>query len=384
MSATLNCAKSGKPDFAWGGSGSVLQRARRDGGYDATTQQESAPTPKPSPRAQGRAGEGSRRSEFWVAVLLAAVLAAALGCGTASAQTYPVRPIRIIVPLPAGGLADILARIVAQQIGESSGQQAVVENRTGGAGAVGGEAAAKSPADGYTLFLAGQGANAVLPHLAKLNFDPAKDFTAVIHIATFPNLLVVNPSLPVKSVQELVAHAKANPGKLSYASQGNGSSGHLVAEQFKQMTGIDMVHVPYRGAAPAVQDLVAGHVQVMFDSVTLQMPHLTAGRTRALAVMAPERAAALPDVPTMREAGFAQMQGGTWFGIVAPTGTPREAIDYVNTETRKAFASPEMRQRFTSQATLLPLGTPEEFAAHITAEREKWGEVIRRANIKME
>jgi tripartite-type tricarboxylate transporter receptor subunit TctC len=338
----------------------------------------------PSPRAQARAREGSPRTELWARVLLAAPLLAALWCGPAAAQTYPNRPIKIIVPLPAGGLADILARTVAQKIGESSGQQAVVENRTGGAGAVGAEAAAKSPADGYTFFLAGQGSNAVLPHLTKLNFDPAKDFTAVIHIATFPNLLVVNPSLPVKSVQELVDYAKANPGKLSYASQGNGSSGHLVAEQFKQMTGIDMVHVPYRGAAPAVQDLVAGHVQVMFDSVTLQMPHLASGRTRALAVMAPARAGALPDVPTMAEAGFAAMAGGTWFGIVAPTGTPREAIDYVNSETKKAFASPEVRQRYTSQATLLPLGTPEDFAAHIAVEREKWGEVIRRANIKME
>jgi tripartite-type tricarboxylate transporter receptor subunit TctC len=302
----------------------------------------------------------------------------------AAAQAYPTKPVRIIVPLAAGGLADILARVVAQRLADVSGQSFVVENRTGGAGAVGAEAAAKSAADGYTLFLGGQGVNATLPHLAKLNFDPAKDFVAIIHLATFPNLLVVNPALPVQTVKELVDHAKANPGKVSYASQGNGSSGHMVAEQFKLLTGTDMVHVPYRGAAPAVQDLVAGHVQVMFDSVTLQMPQLTAGRTRALAVMSPQRADVLPAVPTMNEAGYAEMQGGTWFGLFAPTGTPRQVIDWVNSEARKAFAPQDVRQRFLSQAALLPLGTPEEFAAHVDAERAKWGEVISKANIRME
>ena len=302
----------------------------------------------------------------------------------AQAQTYPAKPVRIIVPLAAGGLADILARVVAQRLGEVSGQSFVVENRTGGAGAIGTEAAAKSPPDGTTLFLGGQGVNAVLPHLVKLNFDPAKDLTAIIHLATFPNLLVVHPGVPARSVQELIAHAKANPGKVSYASQGNGSSGHVVAEQFKLLTGLDMVHVPYRGAAPAVQDLVAGQVQVMFDSVTLQMPQLTAGTTRALAVMSPQRVDVLPEVPTMIESGIAEMQGGTWFGLMAPTGTPRSVIDWINAEARKAFVPPEVRARFVSQGATLPLGTPDEFAAHIAVERAKWGEVIRKANIKME
>jgi tripartite-type tricarboxylate transporter receptor subunit TctC len=315
------------------------------------------------------------------AVLSAVLSIFALGRSDAVAQAYPVKPVRIIVPLAAGGLADILARVVAQRLGEVSGQSFVVENRTGAAGAVGGEAAARAAGDGYTLFLGGQGINAVLPHLTRLTFDPAMDFVAVIHLATFPNLLVVNPGLPIKSVRELVDHAKANPGKVSYASQGNGSSGHMVAEQFKLLTGVDMVHVPYRGAAPAVQDLVAGHVQIMFDSVTLQMPHLTAGATRPLAVLTPERVSVLPNVPTMAEAGYAEMQGGTWF---APAGTPRGVIDWVNGEARKAFAPPEVRQRFVSQGATLPLGTPDEFAAHATAERAKWGEVIRRANIRLE
>jgi len=236
---------------------------------------------------------------------------AALAAAPARGQDYPTRAIKIIVPLAAGGLADTLARIVSQRLAEASGQAVVVENRPGGAGAVGAEAAARAPADGYTLLMGGLSTNAVLAHLTRLAFDPAKDLVPIIHVATFPNVLVVNPGLPVKSVRELVAYAQANPGKLSYASQGNAASGHLVGEQFKQTAGIAMVHVPYRGAAPAIQDLIAGHVQVMFDSVTLQMPLIKEGRTRALAVLTAQRLESLPDVPTMGESGFGQMQSGT-------------------------------------------------------------------------
>jgi tripartite-type tricarboxylate transporter receptor subunit TctC len=308
----------------------------------------------------------------------------AFAAAPARGQDYPSKPIKIIVPLAAGGLADQLARTAAQRMGEASGQTVVVENRPGGAGAIGAEAAARAPADGYTLFMGGLGTNAVLAHLTKLNFDPAKDFVPIIHVATFPNVLVVHAALPVKSVADLVAHAKANPGKLSYASQGNAASGHLVGEQFKQAAGIAMVHVPYRGAAPAVQDLVAGHVQLMFDSVTLQAPLIADGKTRALAVLTARRVEALPDVPTMVEAGFGQMQSGTWFGLLAPAGTPRAALDWVNGETKKAFAVETVRQRYLAQGTLLPLGSPDEFATHIAAERQKWGEVIRQANIRLE
>jgi tripartite-type tricarboxylate transporter receptor subunit TctC len=308
----------------------------------------------------------------------------ALASAAAHAQDYPNRPIKIIVPLAPGGLADTLARIVAQRMGEASGQPVVVENRPGGAGAVGAEAAVRAPADGYTLFMGGLSTNAVLMHLTRLAFDPGKDLAPIIHVATFPNVLVVNPALPAKSVADLVAHAKANPGKLSYASQGNAASGHLVGEQFKQLAGIEMVHVPYRGAAPAVQDLVAGHVQAMFDSVTLQAPLIGEGKTRALAVLTPQRLAVLRDVPTMAEAGFGQMQSGTWFGMLAPTGTPAAAIAWVNRETKNAFAADAVRERYLAQGTALPLGSPEEFAAHIAAERQRWGEVIRQANIRLE
>ena len=324
--------------------------------------------------------QAARAWSFAAALCGAVVLVTA----PARSQDYPARPIKIIVPLAAGGLADTLARIVSQRLAEASGHSVVVENRPGGAGAVGAEAAARAPADGYTLFMGGLSTNAVLAHLVKLNFDPAKDLVPITHVATFPNVLVVTPDLPAKSVQELVLYARANPGKLSNASQGNAASGHLVGEQFKQLAGIQMVHVPYRGAAPAIQDLIAGHVQVMFDSVSLQAPLIKDGKTRALAVLTSQRLESLRDVPTMAEAGFGEMQSGTWFGMFAPAGTPRAAIDWVNSETRKAFAAADVRQRYLSQGTALPLGSPEDFAAHIARERQRWGEVIRQANIRLE
>jgi tripartite-type tricarboxylate transporter receptor subunit TctC len=324
--------------------------------------------------------QAARAWSFAAALCGAVVLVTA----PARSQDYPARPIKIIVPLAAGGLADTLARIVSQRLAEASGHSVVVENRPGAAGAVGAEAAARAPADGYTLFMGGLSTNAVLAHLVKLNFDPAKDLVPITHVATFPNVLVVTPDLPAKSVQELVLYARANPGKLSNASQGNAASGHLVGEQFKQLAGIQMVHVPYRGAAPAIQDLIAGHVQVMFDSVSLQAPLIKDGKTRALAVLTSQRLESLRDVPTMAEAGFGEMQSGTWFGMFAPAGTPRAAIDWVNSETRKAFAAADVRQRYLSQGTALPLGSPEDFAAHIALERQRWGEVIRQANIRLE
>src|SRR5215467_14551680 len=229
------------------------------------------------------------------------------------AADYPSKPIKIIVSLAPGGLADMFARLFAQHVTEATGQAAVVENRTGGAGVVGAEAAAKAPADGYTLYLGLHSTIAILQYLnPKLPYDPAKDFVPVVHIATLPNLLVVHPSVPAQSVAELIAYAKAKPGALSYASQGNGSSGHMAGEQFKLLTGTDIVHVPYRGAAPAVQDLLGGRVQMMFDTVTLQAPQIAAGKVRALAVTATQRVAALPDVPTTVEAGLPELQGGAW------------------------------------------------------------------------
>src|SRR5215470_11332413 len=259
--------------------------------------------------------------------LLAYAMAALVGMyalvtDRAGAQSYPSRPIKIIVPLPAGGLADMFARVVAQHLTQASKQAVVVENHTGAGGAIGAEVAAKSAPDGYTLLLGLHSTNVMLPYLSKkLPYDPDKDFVSIIQIATLPNLLVVHPSVPAHSVEELIAYAKANPGKLTYASQGNGSSGHITGEQFRQLAGIDIVHVPYRGAAPAVQDLISGQVQMMFDSVTMQLPQLSAGKTRALAVTSTQRVPAIADVPTMAEAGLPDVQGGAWFGLFAPAGT---------------------------------------------------------------
>jgi tripartite-type tricarboxylate transporter receptor subunit TctC len=317
--------------------------------------------------------------------LAAALLVSVLACASppAGAQPYPSQPIKIIVPTAPGGVADIVARAFAQKLQES-GKTAVVENRTGAAGTIAADSVAKSPPDGYTVYVGFHGTQSILPHLMKLPYDAAKDFSPVILVARSPNILVVHPSVPAQSMKQLIDYAKANPGKLTYASQGNGSSGHIVGEQFKQVTGTDIAHVPYRGAAPAVQDLVAGHVTMMFDILTLAVPQVKADKVRAIAVAAPQRVAALPDVPTMAEAGLPQLEGGPWFGLLVPAGTPRAVVDWLNGEARKAFESAEVRERLAAQNLTLPLGTPEDFAAHIAAETKRWGDVIRAANIKME
>ena len=271
-----------------------------------------------------------------VRALAAAVAATFVAAAPASAQQYPSQPIKIIVSLAPGGVADIVARAFAAKLGEQ-GKTVVVENRTGGAGLIGADAAAKSPPDGYTLYMGFHATQSILPHLnAKLPYDPAKDFLPVVFITTSPNILIVHPSVPVNTPQELVAYIKANPGKLSYGSPGLGSSGHLAGEQFKQLNNLDIVAVHYRGAAPALQDLVAGQVHMMFDIVPLTKEQLAAGRVRALAVTAAKREPAVPNVPTFAELGMPGIEGGPWFGLFAPAGTPRAAIDWVNAEANKA------------------------------------------------
>jgi tripartite-type tricarboxylate transporter receptor subunit TctC len=319
-------------------------------------------------------GAAALAAGLWAAVVAAASPAAA-------EDAYPSRTIRIIVQTQPGGLIDQLGRAFAQKLQEA-GKTAIVENRTGGGGLIAAEHVAKSPPDGYTIYIGSHGTQAIHPHLTNnLPYDPDKDFAPVIFLATTPTLLVVNPSVPAKSLKELIAYAKANPGKLSYGSQGVGSSGHMFGEQFKQLVGVDIVHVPYKGAAPAVRDLLAGHVAMVFDTVPHSAPQVAAGKLRALAVVSDKRAAGLPDVPTIAEAGLPAMQGGPWFGLVVPGGTPRPIIDWINAEARKAFTAPDMQKRFLDQGFILPLGTPEDFAAHIRQERERWGEVIRRAGI---
>lgn len=315
--------------------------------------------------------------------------AAALTClachiDSAAAQNYPSQPIKIIVATPPGGIADLVGRTFAQKLSEG-GKTAFVENRTGAGGALAAEATAKAAPDGYTLFISMHQTNAILPHLvSKLSYDPLKDFAPILHATSSANILVIHPSVPAKTVKELAAYAKSNPGKLTYASQGNGSSGHVVGEQFKRLTSVNITHVPYRGAAPAGQDLVAGHVSMMFDIVPLARTQIAAGTLRALAVASPQRLAAIPDVPTMAESGFPQIEGGPWFGIVAPAGTPRAVIELLNAEGRKAFAAPDVRDRFLAQGILLPLGTPEQYGAFITTEYKRWGAIIRSVGIRLE
>jgi tripartite-type tricarboxylate transporter receptor subunit TctC len=300
------------------------------------------------------------------------------------AQPYPSQPIKIIVSLAPGGVADILARAFAAKLGEQS-KTVIVENRTGGAGLIGADAAAISPPDGYTLYMGFHGTQSILPHLqSKMPYDAAKDFLPVIFLATSPNILVVHPSVPANTPRELIAHIKANPGKVTYASPGVGSSGHLAAEQFKQIHGLDIVPVHYRGAAPALQDLVAGHAQLMFDIVPLTKEQLAGGRVRALAVTAAKREPAVPDVPTFAEIGMPGIEGGPWFGLFAPAGTPRAAIDWINAEAKKAFSAPDLIARLVGQGLTLPLGSPEDFGRHVEAETKRWGEVIRKGNIKIE
>ncbi len=303
----------------------------------------------------------------------------------AHGQEYPAKPVRIIVPLAPGGMADLLSRALAQKMPAATRQPLIVENRTGGGGVIGAEVAARSPPDGYTLFAGFHATNAILPHLvAKLPYDAVKDFSPIILMAAVPNVLVVHPSVPAQSVKALIALAKSRRGELTYASQGVGSSGHIAGELFKLIAKADIVHVPYKGAAPALQDLMGGHVMMMFDIMTFALPNMRSGRVRALAVATAERVPVAPDLPTMAEAGLPGIEGGAWFALFAPAATPRPIIDWWNREARRAFSEPDVRERFVSQGAVLPLGTPEALGAHVAAETQRWGQVIRSAGIKLE
>ena len=243
------------------------------------------------------------------------------------AAREPAKPVRPYGPFPAGGTTDILARAVAQKLTEAWGQQVIVDNRPGAGGNIGSELVAKSTPDGYTLLMGTVGTHAINPSLyARMPYDHVKDFTPVILVAGVPNVLVVNPSLPVHSVQELIAYAKANPGKLNFASSGNGTSIHLAGELFKTMTGVQMTHIPYKGSAPALADLLGGQVQLMFDNLPSSLPFIKAGRLRSLAVTSGTRAAALPDLPTLAESGLAGFEASAWFGVLAPAGTPHDIV----------------------------------------------------------
>src|SRR5262249_14792135 len=313
-----------------------------------------------------------------------AALAASIAL-SAFAQSYPSKPIRLIVPFAAGGGNDNIARLVGKRLNESLGQPLVIDNLPGAGGVLGAELAAKSAPDGYTLFLGGVGSHAVNPNLIeKLSYDPIRDFAPVILLARAPLILVVHPSVPAPTFAEFVAYARKNPGKLNFASNGNGSSAQLAAVMFDSMAGADMVHVPYRGLAPALTDLLSGQVQLMFSSVVAILPHIKAGKLRALAVTGEKRLTSLPDVPTVAESGFPRFEASSWYGILAPAGTPREIVTRLNTEFRKALEQPEVRKTLLGDGAEPVGGTPEEFAAFIRSEKERMGKLIRDAKIRLE
>jgi tripartite-type tricarboxylate transporter receptor subunit TctC len=318
--------------------------------------------------------------------ILAAAGTALLLASTAQAQgTWPAKPVRIIVPAPAGTAPDIFARVYAEQLGKSLGQPFVVDNRAGASGNIGAEAVAKAAPDGYTLLVCTVGTHGINTSLySKMSFDPVKDFAPVTLAAEVPNVVVAHPSVKANTIKELIALLKANPGKMNYASSGNGTSIHLSAELFKSMTGTFMTHIPYRGSAPAVADLLAGQVELMFDNLPSAMPHIRSGKLRALAVTSAKRAPALPDVPTIAEAGVPGYEASSWFGIVAPAGTPRPIVDKLQQQIAKSLAQPDVREKLLGQGANPVGNTPEEFAKYIQAEIAKWAKVVKASGAKVD
>jgi tripartite-type tricarboxylate transporter receptor subunit TctC len=309
-----------------------------------------------------------------LALLLVPVMFAAQ---PAAAQPYPSRPVRVLVGFPAGGPSDILARLVAQKLNEASGQQFVVDNRGGASGMIAAELTAKAPPDGYTLLVV-PATHSVNPSLyRKVPFDTLRDFTAVSLVAEGPFILVVHPSLPPKTVQELIALARRNPGKLNYASAGVGGLPHLAGELFKSMTGVQMTHIPYKGAAPATVDLVAGHVTIMFNNMLSALPHVKGGRLRALGVTTLKRSSAVPEIPTIAESGVKGYEVSGWYGVLAPAGLNADALNRLNTEINRAMRQPEVVKRLAAEGVDAVASTPDEFAARIRREILKWGDVVK-------
>ena len=322
----------------------------------------------------------------WTALLAGLTLAAVGASPAVHAQAvYPSKPVRLVVPFPAGGTTDILARAAAQKLSEAWGQQVIVDNRPGAAGNIGSELVAKSAPDGYTLLMGTVGTHAINSSLyAKMPYDHVKDFAPVILVAGVPNVLVVTPDLPVKTVAELIAYGKANPGKLNFASSGSGTSIHLSGELFKVLTGVQMTHVPYKGSAPALTDLMGGHVQLMFDNLPSSLALIKGGKLRAIAVTSLNRAPALPDVPTVAESGVPGFEASSWFGILAPAGTPHDVVTKINGDVTKWLASPEAKEKLLAQGANAAGGTPEDFAKHIQAETAKWARVVKESGAKVD
>jgi tripartite-type tricarboxylate transporter receptor subunit TctC len=322
------------------------------------------------------------RRAFTNAIL--AALAALGGVMTARAaeDDYPNRPVKIIVPFAPGGSTDVVARILAEKLAVELKQSFVVDNRPGASGNIGADAVAKSPADGYTLLMGTTGVLSINGHLYKnLSYDPEKDFAPVSYTSLITNILVVNPDVPARTVPELIRLAKSKPGALTFASSGAGSSTHLSGELFKSMTGIDILHVPYRGSSQALIDLIGGQVTMLFDNAPSAIPFIQQGRLRALAVTSTKRLPNLPDIPTIEESGVSGYESLSWSGILAPAATPRPIINKLNVAIERILAMDDVRQRFATLGVEAVGGSPEAFTRHVRAESDKWGKVIKTANI---
>ena len=302
-----------------------------------------------------------------------------------AAQSYPGKPIRLICPFPPAGAVDIASRATAHELSRILGQPVAVENKPGAGGNLGGAEAARSAPDGYTLFMTTSGIQAINPALyAKMPFDPNKDLAPVAALVSLNNVLVVHPSVPARTVQEVIALAKKDPGKWTYASSGNGTSIHMSGAMFTQLTGTDILHIPYKGSGPAVTDLLAGQVNMMFDNIPSSLPHIKAGKLRALATTGAKRDPALPDLPTLAEAGVRGYESGVWFGLSVPAGTPREIIVKLNAAALQAAKAPEFVKRMTDLGYNLIPSTPEQMAAMLKAELVRWAPIVKSSGAKID
>lgn len=317
--------------------------------------------------------------------LAASALVLTLGHGVAAAQTFPAHPVKLVIPYAPGGTSDFVGRGIATRLGEILGQPVVVENKPGASEIIGTEAVAKAAPDGYTLLLVTPSFTSNPALFATLPYDSAKAFAPVALVASYPHVLVATAALPINSVQDLIAIAKANPGRLNYASGGSGGSNHLAAELFKSLTTVQLTHVPYKGNGPAITDLVAGRVQLLFTGMAPVEAFIKAGKLRALAVTGPKRLASAPDVPTMAEAGVPDYDLVSWYGVLAPAGTPKAIVDLLNADLRKTMQTPEVKAKFeASLGADTTVGTPDQFGAMLRRESATWGKLVREMNIKIE
>jgi len=315
-------------------------------------------------------------------ILGALFLGAALLCGAAGAQDYPAKPVRLIVGYPPGGATDLVARILQPRLTQSLQREIIVDNRPGAGGVIGADLAAKSAPDGYTLHLATHAALVIAPLIGTVPYDPFRDFTPVARLVELPNIFIVRPAVPVHSMEELLALAKAKPGQLNYASPGLGSAGHLAGELLQRMAGIDWVHVPYKGGSAAMTDFLAGHVEVFIAIVSTTVPYVRQGKARALAVTGSKRAAALPEVPTVAEAGVPGFESTNWYGLVGPAGLPRPIVERLNRDVVAVLAVPEVRQALIDRGIDPAPSTPDELAAEMHREFAKWTAIIKAAGLQ--